>query len=229
MGNCALGLGAMLVNKSPYHLLWYQVRACTWECLQLRLMLSRLRPSLLFITSQGLKQTPFELQPLLFIIIINLFSILHFSYLFFVSSHFRTSQFIIGLNKYLEAINHDFGVGMRFKMRFEGDDSPERRLVNIYRHQLHSWYIGKFIWFTKSSYFLCAIRFSGTIVGVEDMSPHWNDSKWRTLKVCTYSDIPESVVYYWRLKTVHIFSSVLRFNGMNQHQSQGQKGFLHGR
>nr|ANI70193.1 auxin response factor ARF21 [Salvia miltiorrhiza] len=63
-----------------------------------------------------------------------------------------TSQFIIGLNKYLEAINHDFGVGMRFKMRFEGDDSPER-------------------------------RFSGTIVGVEDMSPHWNDSKWRTLKV----------------------------------------------
>ncbi|XP_057802479.1 auxin response factor 9-like [Salvia miltiorrhiza] len=64
----------------------------------------------------------------------------------------RTSQFIIGLNKYLEAINHDFGVGMRFKMRFEGDDSPER-------------------------------RFSGTIVGVEDMSPHWNDSKWRTLKV----------------------------------------------
>ncbi|KAL1532219.1 Auxin response factor 9 [Salvia divinorum] len=64
----------------------------------------------------------------------------------------RTSQFIVGLNKYLEAINHDFGVGMRFKMRFEGDDSPER-------------------------------RFSGTIVGVEDMSPHWNDSKWRTLKV----------------------------------------------
>ncbi|KAG6389688.1 hypothetical protein SASPL_151161 [Salvia splendens] len=64
----------------------------------------------------------------------------------------RTSQFIVGLNKYLESINHDFGVGMRFKMRFEGDDSPER-------------------------------RFSGTIVGVEDMSPHWNDSKWRTLKV----------------------------------------------
>lgn len=50
-----------------------------------------------------------------------------------MSFHFRTSQFIIGLNKYLEAINHDFGVGMRFKMRFEGDDSPERRLVNIYR------------------------------------------------------------------------------------------------
>ncbi|KAG6391444.1 hypothetical protein SASPL_149198 [Salvia splendens] len=64
----------------------------------------------------------------------------------------RTSQFIVGLNKYLESINHDFGVGMRFKMRFEGDDSPER-------------------------------RFSGTIVGVEDISPHWNDSKWRTLKV----------------------------------------------
>ncbi|KAK6263277.1 hypothetical protein QUC31_009093 [Theobroma cacao] len=64
----------------------------------------------------------------------------------------RTSQFIIGLNRYLEALNNKFAVGMRFKMRFEGEDSPER-------------------------------RFSGTIVGVEDFSPHWKDSKWRSLKV----------------------------------------------
>ncbi|KAH6801831.1 auxin response factor 9 [Perilla frutescens var. frutescens] len=64
----------------------------------------------------------------------------------------RTSQFIIGLDKYLEAVSHKFGVGMRFKMRFEGDDSPER-------------------------------RFSGTIVGVEDVSSNWEDSKWRSLKV----------------------------------------------
>ncbi|XP_021642686.2 auxin response factor 9 isoform X2 [Hevea brasiliensis] len=64
----------------------------------------------------------------------------------------RTSQFIISVNKYLEAVNNKFAVGMRFKMRFEGEDSPER-------------------------------RFSGTIVGVEDFSPHWVDSKWRQLKV----------------------------------------------
>ncbi|KAK8710643.1 hypothetical protein V6N13_145957 [Hibiscus sabdariffa] len=64
----------------------------------------------------------------------------------------RTSRFIIGLNKYLEAVKNKFTVGMRFKMRFEEEDSPER-------------------------------RFSGTIVGVEDFSPHWKDSKWRSLKV----------------------------------------------
>ncbi|KAF3448734.1 hypothetical protein FNV43_RR09447 [Rhamnella rubrinervis] len=64
----------------------------------------------------------------------------------------RTSQFIVGLNKYLEAVNNKIAVGMRFKMRFEGDDAPER-------------------------------RFSGTIIGVEDISPHWVDSKWRSLKV----------------------------------------------
>ncbi|WZZ25569.1 hypothetical protein YC2023_008970 [Brassica napus] len=63
-----------------------------------------------------------------------------------------TSQFIISLNKYLEAMNNKFSVGMRFKMRFEGDDSPER-------------------------------RFSGTVVGVQDCSPHWKDSKWRSLVV----------------------------------------------
>ncbi|PWA79843.1 Aux/IAA-ARF-dimerization [Artemisia annua] len=64
----------------------------------------------------------------------------------------RTSQFIISLNKYIEAINNKFTVGMRFKMPFEGEDSPER-------------------------------RFTGTIVGVEDISPQWEDSKWRSLKV----------------------------------------------
>ncbi|PON34227.1 Auxin response factor [Parasponia andersonii] len=64
----------------------------------------------------------------------------------------RTSQFIISLNKYLEAVNNKYAVGMRFKMRFEGEEAPER-------------------------------RFSGTIVGVDDISPQWVDSKWRSLKV----------------------------------------------
>eukprot|EP00268_Persea_americana_P050891 TRINITY_DN557_c0_g2_i1.p1 TRINITY_DN557_c0_g2~~TRINITY_DN557_c0_g2_i1.p1 ORF type:complete len:688 (+),score=142.95 TRINITY_DN557_c0_g2_i1:712-2775(+) len=41
----------------------------------------------------------------------------------------RTSQseFIISINKYLDARNHKLSVGMRFKMRFEGDEAPERR------------------------------------------------------------------------------------------------------
>ncbi|KAE9616031.1 putative transcription factor ARF family [Lupinus albus] len=64
----------------------------------------------------------------------------------------RTSQFIIGLNKYLEAIKNKFSIGMRFKMRFEVEDSPER-------------------------------RFSGTIVGVGDVSAGWSNSQWRSMKV----------------------------------------------
>ncbi|KAK9716682.1 hypothetical protein RND81_06G250600 [Saponaria officinalis] len=64
----------------------------------------------------------------------------------------RMSQFIIGLNKYLESENHGFTMGMRFRMRFEGEDTPER-------------------------------RFSGTIVGVDELSPQWKDSRWRSLKV----------------------------------------------
>ncbi|XP_027349955.1 auxin response factor 9-like isoform X2 [Abrus precatorius] len=66
----------------------------------------------------------------------------------------RTSQFIVSVNKYLEAINQKCNVGMRFRMRFEGDDSPETDK-----------------------------RFCGTIVGVEDISPHWENSTWRSLKV----------------------------------------------
>ncbi|KAF5800887.1 putative transcription factor ARF family [Helianthus annuus] len=85
----------------------------------------------------------------------------------------RTSQFIIGLNKYIEAVNNCFTIGMRFKMGFEGEDSPER-------------------------------RFTGTIIGVEDISPQWEDSKWRSLKV--HWDEPASItrperVSPWEIET----------------------------
>lgn len=49
----------------------------------------------------------------------------HFFYL--VSIDTRASQFIVSLSKYMEAMNNKFMVGMRFKMRFEGEESPERR------------------------------------------------------------------------------------------------------
>ncbi|KAM2483502.1 hypothetical protein ACFX1W_041125 [Malus domestica] len=49
--------------------------------------------------------------------------------LFVVYSKPRTSQFIIGLSKYLEATKTKFSLGTRFRMRFEGDESPERRFT----------------------------------------------------------------------------------------------------
>ncbi|KAF8379733.1 hypothetical protein HHK36_029181 [Tetracentron sinense] len=49
--------------------------------------------------------------------------------LFIVYYKPRSSQFIINLNKYLEAVNNGFSVGMKFKMKFEGEDSPERRFT----------------------------------------------------------------------------------------------------
>ena len=49
----------------------------------------------------------------------------------FIYFVFRTcrSEFIVNLNKYIEAQNHKLSVGMRFKMRFEGEEVPERRYV----------------------------------------------------------------------------------------------------
>ncbi|KAK8954308.1 Auxin response factor 18 [Platanthera zijinensis] len=64
----------------------------------------------------------------------------------------RTSQFIIGVNKYLEAEKSGLSLGTRFKMRFEGDDVPEK-------------------------------KYTGTIVGVGDLSSQWECSKWRQMKV----------------------------------------------
>ncbi|KAG6506326.1 hypothetical protein ZIOFF_031649 [Zingiber officinale] len=63
------------------------------------------------------------------------------------------SEFIISLNKYLEAKNHKLTVGMRFKMRFEGDEAPERRVS------------GTIVGVTEKA------------------SSQWEDSEWRSLKV----------------------------------------------
>ncbi|CAH8330749.1 unnamed protein product [Eruca vesicaria subsp. sativa] len=64
----------------------------------------------------------------------------------------RISQFIVGVNKYMEAMKHGFSLGTRFRMRFEGEESPER-------------------------------IFTGTIVGIGDLSPQWPASTWRSLQV----------------------------------------------
>lgn len=72
--------------------------------------------------------------------------------LFLVYYKPRICQFIIGVNKYLEAVRHGFSMGMRFRMRFEGEDTPER-------------------------------RFTGTIVGIGDLSSQWPESTWRSLKI----------------------------------------------
>ncbi|XP_047176140.1 auxin response factor 1-like isoform X1 [Vigna umbellata] len=63
------------------------------------------------------------------------------------------SEFIVSVNKYLEAQSHKLSVGMRFKMRFEGDEVPERRFSGTI--------VG---------------------VG-DNKSSVWTNSEWRSLKV----------------------------------------------
>ncbi|KAE8662937.1 Auxin response factor 7 [Hibiscus syriacus] len=63
------------------------------------------------------------------------------------------SEFILSVNKYLEARSHKLSVGMRFKMRFEGEEVPERRFSGTI--------VG---------------------VG-DNKSSAWVDSEWRSLKV----------------------------------------------
>lgn len=53
----------------------------------------------------------------------------------------RTSQFIVSVNKYLEAINQKCNIGMRLKMRLEGDDSTEtdKRYQNLLLQLVSLW------------------------------------------------------------------------------------------
>ncbi|KAG7976861.1 hypothetical protein I3843_05G001600 [Carya illinoinensis] len=63
------------------------------------------------------------------------------------------SEFIVSLNKYLEARSHKLSVGMRFRMRFEGEEVPERRFSGT----------------------IVGIE--------DNNSSGWADSEWRSLKV----------------------------------------------
>ncbi|XP_078171907.1 auxin response factor 7-like [Carex rostrata] len=63
------------------------------------------------------------------------------------------SEFVLHVNKYLEGRNHNFSIGLRFRMRFEGDESPERRFTGT------------------------IIAIGG------NAPPQWTDSEWRSLKV----------------------------------------------
>ncbi|KAJ1385723.1 PB1 domain [Sesbania bispinosa] len=63
------------------------------------------------------------------------------------------SEFIVSVNKYLESRNHKLSVGMRFKMRFEGDEVPERRFSGT----------------------IVGVE--------DNKSSVWADSEWRSLKV----------------------------------------------
>ncbi|TYG99376.1 hypothetical protein ES288_A10G190900v1 [Gossypium darwinii] len=63
------------------------------------------------------------------------------------------SEFIVSVNKFLEAQSHKLSVGMRFKMRFEGEEIPERRFSGT----------------------IVGVE--------DNKSSAWADSEWRSLKV----------------------------------------------
>lgn len=47
--------------------------------------------------------------------------------------YYRTSpaDFIVPYDQYMESVKNNYSIGMRFKMRFEGEEAPEQRYVSI--------------------------------------------------------------------------------------------------
>lgn len=173
MESCGLESDVLIVNRAVCLHPSYQVKACIQECLLLHAML--LKPELC---------SPYTInQGTLLLLYRNIWDefLCHSSYRFSLGLS-RTSQFIISLNKYLEAMSNKFSVGVRFKMRFEGEDSPERRqsdFFSLFIYRLCKLFFPKLFSNTPVS----SQRYSGTVVGVKDCSTHWKDSKWRCLEV----------------------------------------------
>lgn len=53
-------------------------------------------------------------------------NVIHFPFLIVV---YRTSpsEFIVPFDQYFESVKNSYSIGMRFKMRFEGEEAPEQR------------------------------------------------------------------------------------------------------
>ncbi|KAL3512105.1 hypothetical protein ACH5RR_024822 [Cinchona calisaya] len=63
------------------------------------------------------------------------------------------SEFIVPFDEYIESVNNSYSIGMRFKMRFEGEEAPEQRFTGT------------------------------IIGSEESDPKRWPESKWRCLKV----------------------------------------------
>ena len=79
----------------------------------------------------------------------------------FVVYRTSPSEFIVPFDQYMKSVKNSYSIGMRFKIRFEGEEAqaPEQ-------------------------------RFTGAIVGTEEADPkRWPESKWRCLKVVSLNFI----------------------------------------
>lgn len=65
-------------------------------------------------------------------------NVIHFFFLIVV---YRTSpsEFIVPFDQYIESVKNSYSIGMRFKMRFEGEEAPEQRycyMLTLYFHSI---------------------------------------------------------------------------------------------
>lgn len=92
--------------------------------------------------------------------------------------------FVVPYQKYIKSITNAVCIGTRFKMRFEMDDSPERRSSMIQLNgKTNSFSCGDIL--SKNMiFFLPCCRCSGVVTGTADLDPYkWPNSKWRCLMV----------------------------------------------
>lgn len=93
---------------------------------------------------------------------------------------------MIPYHKFLKAEENNFTVGSRFKMKFESDESTERRyctclLLAVFSLSYWSYWLSLLI---VVIYCFDLFRYSGTIVEVGDVDPlKWPESEWRSMKV----------------------------------------------
>lgn len=55
--------------------------------------------------------------------------ILWFRLLIVCCCRISPAEFIVPFDQYMESVKSNYSIGMRFKMRFEGEEAPEQRLV----------------------------------------------------------------------------------------------------
>lgn len=121
-------------SRVMLHHQWYPVIACISVSLLQLGMLFRRKQCSQCITNQGnWFEEPREISLSLFL---KLKSIWWKDWTNVM--YYRTSpaDFIVPYDQYMESVKNNYSIGMRFKMRFEGEEAPEQRYVSITRRSI---------------------------------------------------------------------------------------------
>lgn len=118
------------------------------------------------------------------------------------------AEFVVPYQKYVKSITNPVAIGTRFKMRFEMEDSPERRYCTSLLYRIAKTNCNEVVFIITQSHH--SYRCSGVVTGICDLDPYrWPNSKWRCLMVWFFLKINFGLYSLYFFLNLHLYCFLL--------------------